>query len=141
MYLTVIFQFIIKCGAHAQNLKAPFYIYIYIYIYILYFCFFWINVTQINFENIKKNKESFLIVVSSRNRDLMLMLERPLSHYWTSPLNILKRCNYKSFHERKEERTDGKEGEKGEQKRVTKTTRVRETIRGGAWKAHRLTMM
>ena len=42
---------------------------------------------QINFENItQKYKESFLIVVSSWNRDLMLMLERPLSHYWTSPL-------------------------------------------------------
>ena len=51
------------------------------------FCCFWINVTQINFENIKTNKkESVLIIVSSGNRDLMLMLERPLSHYWTSPL-------------------------------------------------------
>ena len=36
----------------------------------------------------KKYKESFLIVVYSWNRDWMLMLERPLSHYWTSPLNI-----------------------------------------------------
>ena len=27
-----------------------------------------------------------MIVVSSWNCDLMLMLERPLSHYWTSPL-------------------------------------------------------
>ena len=33
----------------------------------------------------EKYKESFLIV-SSWNRDLMLMLERPLSHYWTSLL-------------------------------------------------------
>ena len=40
--LTVIFQIIIKCGAHAQNSKS------------LFFCCFWINVTQINFENIKK---------------------------------------------------------------------------------------
>ena len=37
----------------------------------------------------KRNyKESFLIVVSSWNRDLMLMLERPLSHYYTSPLRL-----------------------------------------------------
>ena len=34
----------------------------------------------------EKYKESFLIVVSSWNCDLMLMLEHPLSHYWTSPL-------------------------------------------------------
>ena len=55
----------------------------------LYFCCFWINITQINFENTKrKYKESFLIVVSSWNCDLMLMLERPLSHYWTSPLSF-----------------------------------------------------
>ena len=53
----------------------------------VYFGCFWLNVTQINFENIKrKYKDSFLIVVSSWNRDLMLMLKRPLSHYWTSPL-------------------------------------------------------
>ena len=77
LYLTVIFQIIIKCGAHAQNSKSP----------LFYFCCFWINVTQINFENIKERyNESFLIIVSSWNRDLMLMLERPLSHYWTSPL-------------------------------------------------------
>ena len=65
----------------------------------LYFCCFWINVTQINFENItQKYKESFLIVVSSWICDLMLMLERPLSHYWTSPLNMynLHCCN--GFH-------------------------------------------
>ena len=35
----------------------------------------------------QKYKESFLIVVSTWNHNLMLMLERPLSHYWTSPLN------------------------------------------------------
>ena len=35
----------------------------------------------------KKCEESFLIVVSSWNYDLILMLERPLSHYWTSPLS------------------------------------------------------
>ena len=59
----------------------------------LYFCCFWINVTQINFENIKKkNTRIILIVVSSWNRDLMLMLERPLSHYWTSPLKPM--CSF-----------------------------------------------
>ena len=44
--------------------------------------------TQITFENIKQIKiiKSFLIVVSSWNRDIMLRLVRPLSHYWTSPL-------------------------------------------------------
>ena len=44
MYPTVIFQIIIKRGAHGQNsvsLKK------------IYFCCFWINVTQINFENIQ----------------------------------------------------------------------------------------
>ena len=44
MYLTVIFQSIIKCDAHTQN-SVSFY---------LYFCCFWINVTQINFENIQR---------------------------------------------------------------------------------------
>ena len=43
--VTVIFQIIIKCDAHAQNSKSLFY---------LYFCCFWINVTQISFENIKR---------------------------------------------------------------------------------------
>ena len=53
--LTVIYQIIIKCGAHAQISKSPF-----------------LNISavsesiSINFENIKKKyKESFLIVVSS----------------------------------------------------------------------------
>ena len=36
----------------------------------------------------EKYKESFLIVVYIWNRDLMLILERPLSHYWTSPLSL-----------------------------------------------------
>ena len=44
LYLTVIIQIIIKCGAHAQNSKSL----------DLYFCCFWINVTQINFKNIKR---------------------------------------------------------------------------------------
>ena len=35
----------------------------------------------------EKYRESFLIVVSSWNCDLILMLEHPLSHYWTSPLS------------------------------------------------------
>ena len=51
--------------------------------FFIYFCCFWFNVKTSK----EKYKESFLIVVSSWNRDLMLMLERPLSHYWTSPLN------------------------------------------------------
>ena len=38
-------QIIIKCDAHAQN-SVSFY---------LYFCCYWINVTQINFQNIKRN--------------------------------------------------------------------------------------
>ena len=40
----VIVQILIKCGAHAQNSVSFF----------IYFCCFWINVTQINFENITK---------------------------------------------------------------------------------------
>ena len=46
MYLTVIFQIITKCGAHAQYSKSLFFS----------SCCFWINVTQINFENIKEIK-------------------------------------------------------------------------------------
>ena len=66
--------------------------------FFIYFCCLWINVTQINFENIKKRyKESFLIIVSNWNRDLRLMLERPLSHYWISPLN-LKRMSRNIFY-------------------------------------------
>ena len=45
MYLTVIFKIIIKCDAHAQNSKS-------LFIYIS--ACFWVNVTQINFENIKR---------------------------------------------------------------------------------------
>ena len=52
------------------------------------FLLFLINVTQINFENIKR-KIQRIISDSYFPRDLMLMLERPLSHYWTSPLNWL----------------------------------------------------
>ena len=39
-------------------------------------------------EKLITRKYQRLVVVSSWNRDLMLRLERPLSHYWTSPLNI-----------------------------------------------------
>ena len=45
-------------------------------------------------ESKEKYKESFLIVVSNWNRDLMLMLERPLSHYWTSPLSYCLQMLY-----------------------------------------------
>ena len=65
--------------------------------FFIYFCCFWINVTQINFENIKKRyKESFLIIISSWNRDLLLMLECSLSHYWTSPLSALSTYSHYS---------------------------------------------
>ena len=54
----------------------------------LYFCCFWINVTQINFENIKRKIQRIISDSCFQlNRDLMLMLECPLSHYWTSPFN------------------------------------------------------
>ena len=57
--------------------------------FFIYFCCFWINVIQINFENIKKRyEESFMIIVSSWNCDIILMLERPLSHYWSAPLSL-----------------------------------------------------
>ena len=82
----VIFQIIIKYGAHAQNLKSPF-----LYIFLL----FWINVTQIlTLKTAKKYFFFLLIIVSSWNHDLMFMLECPLSHYWTSPLTI---ANYSSI--------------------------------------------
>ena len=80
LYLTVIFQTIIKCDANAPKFKVSFY---------LYFCCFWINVTQIHFENIKR--KIWRIISDScfqLNCDLMLMLEGPLSHYWTSPLTL-----------------------------------------------------
>ena len=51
MYLTAIFQIIIICDAHAKN-SVSFY---------LYFCYFWINVTQINFENIKRKIQRIII--------------------------------------------------------------------------------
>ena len=52
-----------------------------------YFCCFCIHFTQINIKTFKnKCKASFLIVVFIWNRNWILMLERPLSHYWTSPL-------------------------------------------------------
>ena len=47
LYLTVIFQIIIKCDAHAQNSKS-------LFLYISAVSEIWINVTQINFENIKR---------------------------------------------------------------------------------------
>ena len=81
LYSMVIFQIIIKCDAHAQ-IQSLFFIF-------LYFCCFWSNVTQINFKHIKRKIQ---IIISDScfqlNRDLMLMLERPLSHYWTSPLSL-----------------------------------------------------
>ena len=64
----------------------------------LYICCFWINATQTMKTSKEKYNNSFLIVVSSWNRDLMLMLERPLSHYWTSPLKIwLLKCGNQHF--------------------------------------------
>ena len=41
-----------------------------------------------------------MIIVSSWNRDLILMLERPLSHYWTSPLMyvVFWNCIIKLLH-------------------------------------------
>ena len=62
--------------------KVCFFFFFYIFLLFLNQCYsnkLW------NINN-KKYKERFLIVVSSWNRDLTLMLERPLSHYWTSPL-------------------------------------------------------
>ena len=77
----VIFQIIIKCGAHAQNSKSP------CFIFLLF-----LNQCCSNklWKHKKIYKESFLIVVSSWNCNLILMLERPLSHYWTSPLTNLQ---------------------------------------------------
>ena len=77
----LIFQIIIKCGAHAQNSKS----HCFIFLLFLNQCYS----NKLWKHHPKKYKESFLIVVSSWNRDLMLMLERPLSHYWTSPLIII----------------------------------------------------
>ena len=69
MYLTVIFQIIIKCDAYTPTPKIQVSFYLYI-------CCFWIN-----FESIKRKIQGIIW-----NCDLMLMLERPRSHYWTSPL-------------------------------------------------------
>ena len=55
-----------------------------------YFCCFCIHFTQINIEIFKnKCKASLLKVVFIWNRNWILMLERPLSHYWTSPLMFM----------------------------------------------------
>ena len=80
MYLTVISNHN-KGDAHAQNSKSLF---IYISAVSESMLLKWTLKTSK-----EKYKESFLIVVSSWNRDLTLMLERPLSHYWTSPLKVL----------------------------------------------------
>ena len=53
----------------------------------LYFCCFWINVTQINFENIKIKVQRIISDSCFHLKSwFIFILERPLSHYWTSPL-------------------------------------------------------
>ena len=70
----VVFQIIIKCDAHAKK-KVSLYI---------HFGSFWIDVTQINFEEEKtKNYDSCFQFKSWFNVDA---IERSLSHYWTSTL-------------------------------------------------------
>ena len=69
------------------NLKAK------VSFYAWYFRCFCIHFTQGNkhrptFKN--KCKASLLIVVFIWNRNWILMLERPLSHYWTSPINSIR---------------------------------------------------
>ena len=55
------------------------------YWYCCCFCIhFYSNKHRKTFKN--KCKASLLIVVFIWNRNWILMLERPLSHYWTSPL-------------------------------------------------------
>ena len=56
----------------------------------LYFCCFWINVTQINFENIKRKIQRIIydscFHLKSRFNVDARAPSMSLSHYWTSPL-------------------------------------------------------
>ena len=65
LYLTVIFHIIIKCGAHAQNSKSPSSFSSAVYESMLYLNKLWKHFYFYFY------KESFLIVVSSWNRDLI----------------------------------------------------------------------